>query len=133
MPVYQYSNFTTDYRKIQMKVSEILRTLRLKNKLSIQNMADELGLAYSTYQSYESDDGGKIQINTLNQIATFYKLNLLDLLSYSTNEGVSYVLEPVAPAYGKKGNALKIIIELDGMDETLNYWFARLKKLNKSI
>lgn len=122
-----------NYTDFQMKVGEILRALRIKQKLSIQAMADELGMAYSTYQSYESDDGGKIQINTLNQIADYYKMGLLDLLSFGANDGVSYVMEPSAPAYGRKANALKVIIELDGVDETLRYWFTRLEKLNKAI
>lgn len=116
-----------------MKVGEILRSLRLKNKLSIQNMADELNIAYTTYQSYETEEGGKIQLNMLNQIASFYKISLLDLLSVGDSEGVNYVLEPSAPAYGKKSNALKVIIELDGLDDTLKYWFARLEKINGAI
>jgi transcriptional regulator with XRE-family HTH domain len=43
-------------------VNEILRSIRRQKNLSIQNVAEELGIAYSTYQAYESVDDGKIQI-----------------------------------------------------------------------
>ena len=92
-----------------MKVHEILRALRLnhRDRLSIEELADKLGLAYSTYQSYETDES-KIKVETLEQIAAFYNLTLLELLSY--NEGPpSVVMEPYLP-YAKKSNKLLKVI-----------------------
>ena len=96
-------------------------------------MADELDIAYSTIQSYENEGDNKIQLETLEKIAKFYQLSLLELLSYENGESGSFIYEPKSPLYGKKGNGLKVIIELDGLDETLNAWFGKLKKINATL
>lgn len=117
-----------------MKVNEILRTLRLKRKLSLQNIADELDIAYSTYQGYEAEEESKIQINTLEQIAKFHKMTLQELINYSDDPNGNIVYEPFAPPISKsKGKGLKVIIELDGMPETLKAWFGKLERINSSL
>lgn len=115
-----------------MKVNEILRTLRQRRKLSLQNLADELGISYSTYQSYESNDGNKIQLNTLETIAKFHSMSLVELIAFEENEKGSYIYEPPT-AYGKKSDVVKIIVDLDGTDSTIQKWFAKLEKLNAAI
>lgn len=117
-----------------MKVNEILRALRLKRKLSLQNIADELGIAYSTYQDYEAEEESKIQIKTLEQIAKFHKMSLQDLITFSDVPNGNIVYEPFAPPISKaKGTGLKVIIELDGMPETLKAWFGKLERINSAI
>jgi transcriptional regulator with XRE-family HTH domain len=117
-----------------MKVNEILRSLRRHKNLSIQNVAEELGIAYSTYQAYESVDDGKIQINTLEQIAKLHKMTVVELLAYEENEGAgNYVLEPAVPYSKRKGQGLKVIIELDGTDDILDAWYGKLKKINAAL
>jgi transcriptional regulator with XRE-family HTH domain len=68
----------------RVKVSDILRTIRRKRELSIQNLADDLDLGYTTYQGYETDDDNEntIQFRTLVRIADYYKMSVIELLSY---------------------------------------------------
>lgn len=117
-----------------MKVNQILRALRLKKKLSLQTIASDLKMAYSTYQGYETEEESAIQINTLEQIARYHGMTLQELISYSDSPGGNFVFEPFAPAISKgKGHGLKVIIELDGTGDTLNAWFGKLKQINKAL
>lgn len=116
-----------------MKLNEILRTLRLRKKLSLQSMADELEISYSTYQGYEGNDDGKIQLSTLEQIAKVHGITVVELLAYEDGNSSSYIFEPKSLYNGKNPNVIKIIVELDGVEETLKTWFIRLEKLNAAI
>lgn len=65
-------------------------------------MADELGIAYSTYQSYESDETSKIQLTTLEQIAKFYGLTLIEFLSTDIDSTGSFAYEPAILSLAKR-------------------------------
>lgn len=97
--------------------------------MTLENLAAELDISYSTYQSYEQE-GSKIQIEMLERIAKFYGLTLIELLSYK-EESDSIVLEPIIP-YGRqdKRKSLKVIIELDGSEDILKFWFKKLETIN---
>lgn len=114
-----------------MKVHEILRSIRRQRNLTLENLAAELGISYSTYQGYEQE-GSKIQIETLEEIAKFYKLSLLELLSYQEQE-TGTVLEPYVPYSKKNGKALKVIIELDGTETILQFWLKKLENINAAL
>lgn len=47
----QYNNFDK-ISQFLMNLGEILRTLRFKQGLTLQNMADDLGVSYGTYHKY---------------------------------------------------------------------------------
>lgn len=115
-----------------MKVNEILRALRRKRNLSLQNVADELDVSYSSYQAYESEGDSKIQVKTLEQIAKFYNMTLVEFLSYEDETSGTYIYEPIVP-YSKRGQGLKVIVELDGTQDILKAWFGKLEKINSAL
>lgn len=116
-----------------MKVNEKIRILRRQKNLSQENIAAELDIDYTTYNSYEKD-GGKIQIRTLEKIASFYGYKSLEeFFSSEIAKDGNYVYEPQTPYLTNTKRVLKVIIELDGVEEHLKEWFSKLEKLNAAI
>lgn len=114
-----------------MKVNEILRAIRRQKDLKLQNVADEIGVSYSTYHGYEKEES-KIQVETLNTIAKFYGLTLLELLSFEEKGDNQNVLEPYVP-YIRANQRLKVIVELDGSDTILEFWYKKLQSINTAL
>ena len=114
-----------------MKVFEILRSIRRQKNLTLENLAAELDISYSAYQSYEQENS-KIQVETLERLAKFYNMTLLELLSYNEQETTT-VLEPHVPYSKNNHKALKVIVELDGSENILDFWCKRLQTLNAAL
>jgi len=117
-----------------MKPHEILRNLRKEKGLTIENVANDLKLSYSTYQSYEQE-GSNIQLKTLEKIAKYFGMDLLEFFSYRNQIEGSIVLEPIIPYLPNKSKSigLKVLVELDGKEDHLNTWIERLKKINAAL
>jgi len=117
-----------------IKVHEKIRNLRRSKNLTLENIAAEIDIDYSTYHSYEKD-ASKIQIKTLEKLSKFYGVALSEFFSEDENvskEEGSIVFEPSSP-YFTKNKSLKVIIELDGVEDHLRDWFSKLEKLNAAI
>lgn len=68
-----------------VKLNDVLRKLRRQRNLSQENLAYELGIDYTTYNRYEKN-ASKIQVETLEKIASFYGLTLIQLVAYNEEE-----------------------------------------------
>lgn len=111
------------------KLHEKIRNLRRAKNLTLENIAAEIDIDYSTYHSYEKD-ASKIQVKTLEKLSKFYNVPLSEFFSDSgQKQDGNYMFEPSAP-YQKSSNGLKVIIELDGIDSHLKSWFLKLEKIN---
>ena len=109
-----------------MKIHEHLRRLRRNKNLSQSEVAFEIGVDYTTYNSYERD-GGKIQLKTLEKIATFYGYKTMGEFFTDKHEDSTKVNQVSA------GNVVKVIVELDGDKDRLAEIMENLKKMNKAI
>lgn len=109
-----------------MKIHEKLRRLRRSRNLSQSDVAIEVGVDYSTYNSYEQD-GGKIQLKTLEKIATFYGYKNLSRFFDDKHEDGSTTSKTTT------GNAIQVIVELDGDADKLAETMEKLKKMNRVI
>lgn len=67
------------------KLQDILRQIRLENKLSQENVAADLDMSTTGYAKIERGETD-INYSRLEKIAAYYKLNVVQLLSYGNNE-----------------------------------------------
>ena len=111
-----------------MKLHSIIRKIRQSQDLTQENLADEIGVTKDTIIRWEKD-ASVIQIGDLEKIASAFKMEVTDLLSYQDRENL--VMEGV-PYYGKK-KSVQFMVELNGDPHTLDYWIKMMKQFNKSI
>ncbi|MCA6368215.1 MAG: helix-turn-helix transcriptional regulator [Cytophagales bacterium] len=111
-----------------MKIHEKLRRLRRNRNLSQSDVAIEIGVDYTTYNSYERD-GGKIQLKTIEKISTFYGYKNLSGFFSDKNQEDGSTLSKTTTG----GNPIQVIVELDGDADKLAETMERLKKMNKAI
>lgn len=109
-----------------MKIHEKLRRLRRDKNLSQSDVAVEIGVDYTTYNSYERD-GGKIQLKTLEKISTFYGYKDISHFFTETHEGSR------SSKTGAKQSPIQVIVELDGDASRLAEIMEKLIKMNKAI
>lgn len=114
-----------------MKLHEILRKIRRDRNFTQQNLADELEIDVATYNRYEKD-GSVIQVEQLEKIAKFYKLSVVELLSYNDPESSMVINEP-SLSYEKKRKTVTVTIELDGQKSTVDFWIEKIKKINAAM
>lgn len=109
-----------------MKIHEKIRRLRTNRNLSQSEVALEIGIDYSTYNSYEQD-GGKIQLKTLEKISTFYGYKNLSGFFSDKHEDGSTISKTTTV------NAIQVIVELDGDADKLAETMERLTKMDRAI
>lgn len=98
--VYQHGNFAIDCCKgaREVKLNAVLRKIRRDRNLSQENLADEIGVDYTTYNRYEKDSS-KIQVETLEKIAKVYNISLRELINYTGDDKVMIEKEHDLKAY----------------------------------
>lgn len=110
-----------------MEWGDIIRRIRQDKGLTQENVAEELGVDKTTIIRWEQS--GKIKADQLEKLAKVFGIELAQLYAYHTEP--SLLEDPLA--YYKAKTKVSITIELDGSMDTLNQWFATLKKLNAAL
>jgi transcriptional regulator with XRE-family HTH domain len=64
-----------------MKIQDKLRKIRLDKQLSLQNMADDLGISQQQYSNIESGETD-LKWSKLLQIAGVYKMDVIEIITY---------------------------------------------------
>ena len=111
-----------------MKVNEIIRRLRESKGLTQQNVADDLDIQVGTVIRWEKE--GNIKSEQLERLAKLLSVTVSDIYSYQENP--SMLNEPIE-FYKSQTKRVSILVQLDGTTNTLNDWFATLKKLNAAL
>ncbi|QSE96330.1 helix-turn-helix transcriptional regulator [Fulvivirga lutea] len=107
-----------------MTVYKKLKFLRFKANFTQEYLASEIGVDYTTYGKYES---GKtpIKLDQAVKIAGLYGITLDELCSITKNEKFT--------DSSTTQENLKLIIELDGKESSLNLLISKLKEMNKLV
>lgn len=100
-------------KQIDAKLAESLRKLRVLRNFSQEVIADELGIAVSTYTRME---GGKIGINFLamEKLAGFYGMSIDEMRDFEQN--TSRKVQENTVLEGSKAHTITLIVELDGSE-----------------
>jgi putative transcriptional regulator len=117
-----------------MEISEILYQLRTSKKKTQEEIADVVGVTYSTYSDYENGKTS-IKFHQAAKLAEFYNISLDEFYNYGKKGKVSKVAEPFSE-YGipnAKRPTASLLIELDGQKGTAEYWIDKIKKLNAAL
>lgn len=72
-------------------VGDIIRTLRLQNKLSLQEFSNELGITADKLDRYETGTE-QIPVNIINAIAEHFGISISELMGVSIVEGTTQSL-----------------------------------------
>jgi transcriptional regulator with XRE-family HTH domain len=107
---------------------EKLRKIRVNKNFSQEHVADEIGVSVSSYARYE---GGKVQIdfNSVVKLAKLYKITLDELMHYGEP---GFKIAESSAEY-KKRDRVSVVVELDGLKETLEEWVKKLTAINQVI
>jgi len=107
---------------------ENLRLIRLKRNFSQEFVAEQIGVSLSSYQRYE---GGKVPIDFLSvvKLASLYKITIDELVHFGNPE---YSAKEPEPVY-LKSSKMSVIIELDGLENTLTTTFKKLTAMNVAL
>lgn len=111
-----------------MTLPQILKKVRLDREFSQENIAEEIKVDATTYGRYEKGES-QIKFEQVAQIAAFYKLTLDEFYHYGDPQ---YVVSEPNMSNLKKAK-VSVIVELDGLSNTLDNWIEKLKKLNSVI
>lgn len=103
------------------RIHENLRKIRTSRNLSQEFVAESIGVSTSSYARYESGKTG-ITIEHVIALAKLYNMSL----------------DQIALGFDKKSHSppvqsVKITVELDGEESTLQYWINCLKSINKVL
>lgn len=107
---------------------EILRKVRVLKNYSQEYVAEQIGVSLSSYARYEQ---GKVEIDfySVVKIAGLYKMSIDALVHYNDPD---FKVEEPRSAYLKRSK-VSVIVELDGLEETLDHWIKKLTAINKAI
>ncbi len=114
-----------------MELGEIIRRLRRKHDLNQENVAEAVGVHKTTIINWEKGDHS-ITHEKLLKLAKLFNMNLPEMLAYDEEMTDGVVMEPVIPfnMKRKRGQGLKIIVELDGSPDVLKFWTQKLESIN---
>lgn len=118
-----------------MELGEIIRKLRRKHDLNQENVAEAVGVHKTTIINWEKGDNSITHVNLL-KLAQVFDMTLPEMLSYDDDDASDgIVVEPVIPykVKRKKGQGLKIIVELDGSQDVLKFWTQKLESINNLV
>lgn len=107
-------------------LQENLRKIRTLKDFSQEYVAEHIGVSTSSYARYESGKAG-INIDHVIKLARLYRMSIDEIVHFGDP---SFKNRPRDHLYAKK---IKITVELDGADETLEYWVSSLRSINKVI
>lgn len=110
-----------------MEWGDIIRRIRQDKGLTQENVAEELGVDKATIIRWEQS--GKIKVDQLEKLANVFGIEIAQLYTYHAEP--SLLEDPIAFYRTKK--KISVTIELDGSLDTLNQWFATLKKVNAAL
>lgn len=107
---------------------EILRKIRVLKNYSQEYLAEQIGVSLSSYARYEA---GKVEIDfySVLKIARLYKMSLDELVHYGDP---NFKAEDIKAEYLRRSK-VSVLVELDGLDETLDQWVKKLKAINKVL
>src|SRR5687767_15082640 len=78
------SKLVTDKEKATMsRLAGTLRLLRAEKKLSIRELAEQVGVSHSDVYRLENGTTGNPSIFLINKVATFYGLTVDELMSFN--------------------------------------------------
>lgn len=103
-------------------IHENLRKIRTSRNLSQEFVAEAIGVSTSSYARYEAGKTG-ITIDHVIRLAKLYGMSL-DQIALGFDEKNH---SPPSPP------SVKITVELDGEESTLQYWLNSLKSINKVL
>lgn len=109
-------------------IGELMRKIRVHKNLSQEHVAEEAGIDSTTYSRYERGET-QPKFETVVQLAQLYKMTLDEFYHFGDP---NFKAEESKPDYLMKMK-VNVIVELDGKDDTLNFWFKRLTSINKAI
>lgn len=119
-----------------MEIPAILYQLRTLNKLSQENVAEELGVDYTTYARYEK---GKtdLKLSHAQKLAQLYGLTLDELYNYGEYQvpkKEKTVVQDLLDEYAHKPKkTVSITVELDGSKESETKWIKLISEINKVV
>ncbi len=110
------------------ELPETLRKIRVLRNFSQEYVAETIGVSLSSYARYET---GKVEIDfySVAKLAALYKMGIDELVHYGDPD--FKVDEP--EAHYKKRPKVTVMIELDGLENTLDNSIERLRRLNAAI
>ncbi|MBX0293199.1 helix-turn-helix domain-containing protein [Hymenobacter sp. HSC-4F20] len=121
-----------------MELSEKLRLLRIRAKLSQSQVAERVGKDYSAIARYERGDV-KPKVDVLQRIVGIFGMSLEQFYNYNPDEDVRTAPRRASavPAELTTGAAspqtVTVLVELDGSPECLARWLVRLREFNDII
>lgn len=123
-----------------MELSEKLRLLRIRAKLSQSQVGERVGKDYSAIARYERGDV-KPKVDVLQRIAGVFGMSLDQLYHYDAEEELGYSSRPLPTGlpeayHGPVPNSAQtvtVLVELDGSPERLQQWLTRLREFNDII
>lgn len=118
-----------------MELSEILYQLRTSRKLSQDNVAEAIGVDYTTYARYESGKS-ELKASQIQKLARFYGLPVEKLFNYGYSEPHQSIAQTAeAPEnYAKKSKTtVSLTIELDGTTECEQKWIGMISAINRLV
>lgn len=117
-----------------MTIGERLKMHRTRNDLTMQGIAADLGVDYTTYSRYEHDKS-EIKLEHAAKFAQLCNISIDELyFEKDTSElALEIVKEASAKYEKKKKRTIQVMVELDGLQNTLDYWMDKLGKVNRMI
>ncbi|GGG60442.1 helix-turn-helix domain-containing protein [Hymenobacter glacieicola] len=120
-----------------MELSEKLRLLRIRAKLSQSQVGERVGKDYSAIARYERGDV-KPKIDVLQRIAGVFGMSLDQFYTYNLDEEAQGTLSVIhaqenRTEFSPSSHKVTVLVELDGTDECMERWIARLRQFNATI
>lgn len=107
---------------------EKLRKIRVWKNYSQEYVADQIGVSVSSYARYEL---GKVQIDfySVARLAKLYGLTIDEIFHFGDP---GYGVEELKLDYVRR-EKVTVLVELDGLEETLGLWIKKLTAINQAI
>jgi|SRR5688572_4437062 len=111
-------------------LGEKLKAVRVRNKMTQEQVADRLGISLSSYQRYESSKSS-IDFQLIVKLARLYNITLDELYHYG--DPAKSIVEDTSQSYMRSQKRIDIVVQLDGSENTLNLWVEKLKAINQIL
>lgn len=110
-------------------IGEIMRKIRVSKNYSQEFVAERVGVEVTTYSRYES---GRTQprFEVIVLLAELYKMTLDDLQHYGDP---NFKASEVGVEYIRNKSKVSVLVELDGLQTTLDNWVTKLTAINQVL
>ena len=110
-------------------IGEIMRKIRVSKNYSQEFVAERVGVEVTTYSRYES---GRTQprFEVIVLLAELYKMTLDDFQHYGDP---NFKASEVSVEYIRNKSKVSVVVELDGLQATLENWITKLKAINQVL